>query len=77
MFPVYYNPSIEVFVKPTTAKNVIKYFELEIPKYSPNPTYEFYKAYREEINQMKKRLDVSLQPDNAAFCGFLMMSIES
>lgn len=54
VFPVYYNPSIEVFVKPTTAKSVIKYFELEIPKYSPNPTYEFYKAYREEVNQMKR-----------------------
>jgi hypothetical protein len=74
--PIYYRPGVEVFIKPTTAKGVITYFELEGLKYSPNPTFEFYRAYREQINQMKKELDTSLQYDNAAFCGFLMMSME-
>lgn len=75
--PMYYRSSAEVFIKPTTAKGIIEYFELEGLKYSPNPTYEFYKAYREQINQMKKELNASLQVDNAAFCGFLMMSMEN
>ena len=75
--PIYYRPSVEVFIKPTTVKGVIGYFELEGLKYSPNPTYGFYKAYREQINLMKKELDISLQFDNAAFCGFLMMSLEN
>lgn len=75
--PVYYRPGVEVFIKPTTAKSVIAYFELEGLKYSPSPTFEFYRAYREQINMMKMELDASLQSDNAAFCGFLMMSIEN
>jgi hypothetical protein len=74
--PIYYRPGEEVFIKPTTAKGVIEYFELEGLKYSPNPTFEFYRAYREQINQIKKEVDASLRVDNAAFCGFLMMSIE-
>ncbi len=73
--PVYCRPGVEVFVKPTTAKGIIEYFELEGLKYSPSPTFAFYKAYREQINWIKKEVDVSLQPDNAAFCGFLMMSM--
>ncbi len=76
VYPIYYRPSVEVFVKPTTAKGIIDYFELTGLKYSPNPTFEFYQAYREQIMQMKQEVDVSLQVDNAAFCGFLMMSIE-
>jgi len=75
--PVYFRPRVEVFVKPTTAKNVIEYFELEGLQYSPKPTYEFYKEFREQINQMKKEVDSSLQFDNAAFTGFLMMTIPS
>jgi len=46
-------------------------------KYSPKPTFEFYKVYRKRINQIKKEVDASLQVDNGAFCGFLMMSLES
>lgn len=74
--PVYFNPSVEVFIKPTTVKNVIKYFELEGLQYSPSPTFEFYKAYREQMNEMKSKVDASLRNDNAAFGGFLMMSME-
>lgn len=75
--PVYCRPNTEVFIKPTTAKGIIEYFELEGLKYNPNPTFEFYCAYREQINRMKKEVDVSLQVDNAAFCGFLMFSLEN
>ncbi len=73
--PVYYRPSQEVFIKPTTTKGIIEHFELEGLKYSPKPTFEFYRAYREQINQMKAELGASLQGGNAAFTGFLMMSI--
>jgi hypothetical protein len=73
--PSYFRPAVEVFIKPTTVKGVIEYFELEGLTYSANPTFEFYRAYREEINEMKKKVDPSLQLDNAAFCGFLMLSM--
>ena len=77
VFGVYYNPSVEILIKPTTVKNVIEYFELEGIKYSPKPSYEFYRAYRDQINQMKKQVDASLQKDNAAFSGFLMMTMNN
>ena len=73
--PVYYKQSEEVFIKPTTTKDIINYFELEGLKYSPTPTYEFYRAYRDQINTMKMQVDASLHSDNAAFCGFLMISM--
>ncbi len=74
--PVYYRPGVEVFIKPTTVKGVIEHFELEGLQYRPQPSFEFYRAYRDRINSMKKELDPSLQHDNAAFCGFLMLSLE-
>jgi hypothetical protein len=77
VYSIYYRPSVEVFIKPTTAKGIIEYFELAGLKYNSNPTFEFYQAYREQIMQMKQEVDVSLQVDNAAFCGFLMMSMEN
>lgn len=73
--PVYFRPEVEVLIKPTTVKWIIETFELEGIKYSPKPTFEFYKAYREQINEMKKEVHVSMQSDNAAFCGFIMMSM--
>jgi len=75
VFPIYYRPSVEVFIKPTTAKGIIEYFELTGIKYNAKPTYEFYQFYREQIMLMKQAVDESLRVDNAAFCGFLMMSI--
>lgn len=74
--PFYYRPDKEVFIKPTTVKGVIEYFELEGLRYSPKPAYEFYRAYREQINNIKKEVGTSLQVDNGAFCGFLMMSLQ-
>ena len=72
----YYRPHQEVFVKPTTTKDVIQFFQLDGLRYSPTPSYEFYAAYRDVINQMKQAVDSSLQVENAAFCAFLMMAME-
>jgi hypothetical protein len=67
-------PEQEVFVKPTTTKNVIRQFEIEDLIYKPQPTWQFYSAYRDLIKEMKALLDPSLSPSNAAFTGFLMMT---
>ena len=73
--PNYYRPIDEVFVKPTTVKGVIDHFELAGLTYSPQPTWAFYAAYRQAIQEMKALVAPSLSPSNAAFGGFLMMSI--
>lgn len=75
IFPTYYRPQKEVFVKPTTVKATIENFEIKDLKYHPTPTYDFYKKYRDVLNKMKKEVPVSLSPSNAAFSGFLMMSM--
>lgn len=75
IIPNYYYPDAEVFVKPTTAKGVIKHFELAALDYKPEPTWEFYQGYREAILAMKAQVIDTLSPNNAAFCGFLMMSL--
>jgi len=72
----YFRPETEVFVKPTTAKGVIEYFELQNLQYKPTPSWAFYAEYRKVINDMKSEVDPSLSPYNAAFSGFLMMSME-
>lgn len=71
---LYYKPNTEVFVKPTTTKNVIKQFELTELIYKPRPSWEFYESYREAISLMKAKVAPSLSPNNAAFTGFLMMT---
>jgi len=76
VIPAYFSPNKEVFVKPTTTKNVIKYFELEDLVYKPLPSYTFYTRYRQEINGMKEKVSDLLSPNNAAFSGFLMMVME-
>jgi len=77
IIPAYYSPRREVFVKPTTAKNILRYFEIDDPVYKPTPTWDFYKKYRKLINEGKTRVDSSLSPSNAAFSGFLMMTVKS
>ncbi len=74
--PLYFKPQKEVFIKPTTTKGVLKYFEIENLVYNATPSFEFYIQYRNLINSMKDMLDSSLSPDNGAFSGFLMMSIK-
>ena len=76
VIPNYYRPTDEVFVKPTTAKGVIQYFELKGLEYSPRPNWEFYQKFRDEILKMKTSVNPSLTPSNAAFLGFLMMSFK-
>jgi hypothetical protein len=70
----YCDPQHEVFVKPTTTKNVIRQFELEDLVYRPQPTWDFYAGYRSAIDTMKARVSPALSPNNAAFTGFLMMA---
>lgn len=72
--PHHYRPQKDVFVKPTTTKNVIRQFELDELVYNPKPTWAFYVGYRDAINEMKALLDPCLSPNNAAFTGFLMMT---
>ena len=73
--PNYMKPLDVVFVKPTTAKNVIKYLELENLDYKPRPSWAFYEEFRRQILAMKEKVDPSISPSNAAFTGFLMMSL--
>jgi hypothetical protein len=75
IIPNYVKPNQEVFVKPTTAKGVINLFELENLAYKPTPSYDFYHEYRRQILEMKSLVDPILTPSNAAFSGFLMMSL--
>ena len=75
IIPAYHRPTKEVFVKPTTAKNILKHFEIEDPIYKPTPTWDFYRKYRKLIQGAKKNVDKNLSPSNAAFCGFLMMTV--
>ena len=73
--PAYYAPTKEVFVKPNTAKGIIAALEIEDLVYKPQPTWQFYAAYRALILQMQAQVDPKLSPSNAAFTGFLMMEL--
>lgn len=73
--PVYFRPQRDVFVKPTTVKGVISYFELDTLHYRPQPSWAFYTGFRDVINEMKTKVGATLSPNNAAFTGFLMMSL--
>jgi len=74
--PVYLRPDTDVFIKPMTVQGVLKTFEVDHLVYKPRPYYSFYTEYRDLINEMKTRVDPGLSPSNAAFSGFLMMSLE-
>ncbi|MDG1164549.1 MAG: hypothetical protein P8P26_03520 [Porticoccaceae bacterium] len=75
IIPAYFSPTVDVFVKPTTAKNVIRHFEVEELFYKPLPSWSFYTGYRDLINSAKRQVDSGLSPSNAAFSGFLMISM--
>ncbi len=74
--PYSINRQDEYFIKPTTTKNIINYFELKDLIYKPKPSYEFYENYTLSLDEMKSHLDSSLTFDNAAFTGFLKVGIE-
>jgi hypothetical protein len=71
----YFHPQRDVFIKPTTVKGVIQFFELENLQYKPTPSWVFYRDYRTAFHEMKSKLDPSLSPTNPAFSGFLWMTI--
>jgi hypothetical protein len=71
----YFHPQRDVFIKPTTAKGVIAYFELDDLHYHPTPSWAFYEAYRSAFLDLKSRVDKSLSPTNPAFSGFLWMIV--
>ncbi len=77
IIPAYFSPNDEVFVKPTTAKGVLKHFGITDPVYKPAPTWDFYQKYRQLINHAKTQVNPDLSPSNAAFSGFLMMSVQT
>ena len=72
--PFYFAPTLEAFVKPTTAKGIVTFLEVENLVYDPLPSWEFYNGYRKLIAEIKKQVAPSLAPNNAALTGFLMMS---
>ena len=74
IIPAYFSPQDEVFIKPTTVKNILKHFEITDITYKPTPSWEFYTRYRDLINEAKAQVHPSLSPNNPAFCGFLMMT---
>jgi hypothetical protein len=74
IFQTYYHPQLAVFIKPTTAKGIIQYFELHNLQYKPTPSWAFYVAYREALLEMKDKVDSSLAPTNIAFSWFLLLS---
>jgi hypothetical protein len=73
--PFYFAPRREVFVKPTTAKGILAFLEVEDLHYNATPSWEFYKGYQSLIADIKKHVSPSLSPSNAALTGFLMMSM--
>ncbi|MAT42905.1 MAG: hypothetical protein CL609_11225 [Anaerolineaceae bacterium] len=72
----YFRPDFDVFIKPTTTKWVIEFLEIDHLKYKPTPTWSFYEQYRSLINEIKSEVDPSLSRYNAAFSGFLMLSMK-
>ena len=77
VIPYYYAPKKHFFIKPTTTKNVLTYFEIEEIVYKPRPSYEFYAKYKKILIQFKKEVNKKLSNDNAKFTGFLMMGMEA
>lgn len=75
--PYCINRHSEYFIKPTTTKMIIKYFELQDLVYKPKPSFEFYKKYTKALDEMKINLHDSLTFDNVAFTSFLKVAIES
>lgn len=77
LIPYYFYRDKEFFIKPTTTKNIIAFFEIESLVYKPKPSYEFYVKYKKVLEGMKVNVGKKIShDDNAAFTGFLMMAME-
>ncbi|MEH6608009.1 MAG: hypothetical protein V7696_01475 [Halioglobus sp.] len=73
--PFYFSPHKEAFVKPTTAKGILAYLEIEDLIYKPTPSWSFYQGYQKLLAEIKKEVVPTLSPNNAALTGFMMMSL--
>ena len=74
--PYTINRQTEYFIKPTTTKDIIKYFGKTDLIYKPKPTYEFYENYTNFLNELKKNTHETLTFDNAVFTGFFNISLK-
>ena len=72
--PFYFAPEKEAFVKPTTAKGILDYLEVEELVYKPTPSWDFYRGYLDLLAEIKQQVAPTLSPNNAALTGFLMSS---
>lgn len=75
LIPYYYDREKNFFIKPTTTKDIIKFFEIGGIIYKPRPTYEFYERYTAVLLQMRTLVSPLIGKDNAGFTGFLMMAM--
>jgi hypothetical protein len=73
--PFYFAPTSEAFVKPTTAKRVIAFLEVEGLKYTTRPDWQFYTGYRSVLDEVRERVAPSLGGNYAALSGFLMSTV--
>jgi len=76
LIPYYYDREKNFFIKPTTTKDIIKFFEIDGLTYKPRPTYEFYDRYTQILRAMKSHVSPMIGEDNAGFTGFLMMAMK-
>ncbi len=75
--PYYFAPRKEAFVKPTTAKGIIAFLEVEDLHYKPTPSWDFYRGYVQLLDEVQKEVHPSLAAGYAALSGFLMMCMQS
>lgn len=76
LIPYYFYRDTEFFIKPTTTKNIIAFFEIKNVVYKPRPSYEFYVQYTQILESMKTKLSAIISDDNARFTGFLMLAMQ-
>lgn len=77
LIPYYFDRAKAFFIKPTTTKNIITFFEIQGLTYKPKPSYEFYVAYTNILSTMRATVSPRISPnDNAGFTGFLMIAME-
>lgn len=76
LIPYYYDRENNFFIKPTTTKDIIKFFDLQGMVYKPRPAYEFYTKYTKILEEMRSQVSPLIGADNAGFTGFLMMAMK-
>ena len=74
--PFYFAPQAEAFVKPTTAKRIIAYLEVDKLHYQPRPDWQFYAGYRRLLDDVRAQVSPSLAANYATLSGFLMSALD-